>query len=58
MAKPISAWVMESGGQEIPLLTVISRCGLFLYFRQAPSIQSQLCIAFVLLFAAAFASNS
>lgn len=57
-ANPISALVTERIGQEIPLLTIISSHGLFLNFRQAPNIQSQLCVTFLLLLAAAFASNS
>lgn len=50
--------VTERGGQEVLLLTVIPSRGLFLYFRQAPSIQSQLCVALLLLLTAAFTSNS
>lgn len=50
--------VTERGGQEVLLLTVIPSRGLFLYFRQAPSIQSQLRVALLLLLTAAFTSNS
>lgn len=57
-ANPISALVTERVGQEIPLLTVIASRGLFLNFRQAPSIQGQLCVTFLPLLTAAFASNS